>query len=91
MDRNSIIAYLKEFAREKPYVNAMWLEGADGLGMVDEYSDIDFWFDVEKSHQESFLYACVRALERLSPADSRVDQGRISPRATSIWRILRSI
>lgn len=76
MDRNSIIAYLKEFAREKPYVNAMWLEGADGLGMVDEYSDIDFWFDVEKSHQESFLYACVRALERLSPADSRVDHIR---------------
>ena len=50
MNREQIIEYLKKFSIEKPYVNAMWLEGADGIGRVDEYSDIDFWFDVEKSH-----------------------------------------
>ena len=55
LDRDQIIEYLKNFAISKDYVFAMWLEGADGLNQVDEYSDIDFWFDVEKSHQESFL------------------------------------
>ena len=76
MKRDEIITYLKNFSMEKPYVNAMWLEGADGLGRVDEYSDIDFWFDVEKSHQESFLYECVEALGRIAPIDSRVDEIR---------------
>ena len=42
----------------------MWLEGADGLNKVDEYSDIDFWFDVKKEHQESFLYECIKELEK---------------------------
>ena len=76
MNRDDIITYLKNFSIEKPYVNAMWLEGADGIGRVDEYSDIDFWFDVEKSHQEPFLYECIEALGRLAPIDSRVDEIR---------------
>lgn len=76
LGRDKLIAYLKEFSIEKPYVNAMWLEGADGIGRVDEYSDIDFWFDVEYSHQESFLQECVSEFEKLSPIDSRVDDIR---------------
>lgn len=46
--RERIIEYLKDFALPKDYVFAMWLEGADGLNIVDEYSDIDFWFDTKK-------------------------------------------
>lgn len=76
MDRDQIIEYLKNFSIEKPYVNAMWLEGADGIGRVDEYSDIDFWFDVEKSHQESFLSECIAKLGELADIDSRVDEIR---------------
>ncbi len=76
LSREGLIEYLKEFSEKKPYVNAMWLEGADGIGRVDEYSDIDFWFDVEKSHQESFLQECVAELEKLSPIDSKVDEIR---------------
>lgn len=76
LNRDNLIKYLKDFSIEKPYVNAMWLEGADGVGRVDEYSDIDFWFDVEKSHQESFLQECVAELEKLSPIDSKVDEIR---------------
>ena len=76
MNRDNLIEYLKNFSIEKPYVNAMWLEGADGIGRVDEYSDIDFWFDVEKSHQESFLQECVAELAKLAPIDSRVDEIR---------------
>lgn len=42
LSREEIIQSLKEFSQNKPYVNAMWLEGADGINNVDEYSDIDF-------------------------------------------------
>lgn len=76
MNRNEIIQQLKNFAIAKDYVFAMWLEGADGLDKVDEYSDIDFWFDVEKSHQESFLYECVEELRKMGEIDSRVDNIR---------------
>ncbi|MCM1155341.1 MAG: hypothetical protein NC314_01540 [Roseburia sp.] len=76
INRNEIIEYLQRFSMEKPYVYAMWLEGADGLGRVDEYSDIDFWFDVEKSYQEPFLWECLETLNKLSPIDSRVDEIR---------------
>ena len=76
LGRNQIIEYLKNFAISKDYVFAMWLEGADGLNQVDEYSDIDFWFDVEKSHQESFLNECIEKLSKLSKIDSRVDDIR---------------
>ena len=54
--RERIIEYLRDFTSSKDYVFAMWLEGADGLDKVDGYSDIDFWFDVKKEYQESFLY-----------------------------------
>lgn len=76
LDRNEIITFLKDFSIEKDYVNAMWLEGADGINKVDEYSDIDFWFDVNKEYQESFLYECISALETLGSIDSRVDEIR---------------
>ena len=55
LNRYEIIDTLKKFGENKTYVNAMWLEGADGIDKVDEYSDIDFWFDVDKEHQESFF------------------------------------
>ena len=45
IDRNYIIDYVKKYVESKDYVYAMWLEGADGLGEVDEYSDLDFWFE----------------------------------------------
>ncbi len=76
MDRSQIIDYLREFSFGKSYVNAMWLEGADGIGQVDAYSDIDFWFDVEKSCQETFLYECITELEKLADIGSRVDNIR---------------
>lgn len=76
LDRNEIIHFLENFSENKPYVNAMWLEGADGLNRVDAYSDIDFWFDVNQEYQESFLYECIDALKEIGTIDSRVDDIR---------------
>lgn len=76
LTREEIIEYLKNFAIAKDYVFAMWLEGADGLNEVDEYSDIDFWFDVKRGHQETFLNECVEELQKLSEIDSKADNIR---------------
>lgn len=76
LDRNTIIGYLKDFSQAKEYVHAMWLEGADGVNRVDEYSDIDFWFDVDEDYQESFLQECIDKLGELGRIDSRVEDIR---------------
>lgn len=74
--RERIIEYLRNFASSKDYVFAMWLEGADGLDKVDGYSDIDFWFDVKKEYQESFLHECIKELQKIGEIDSRIDEIR---------------
>ena len=74
LDRNYIIKYIKDYAMSKDYVYAMWLEGADGLNQVDEYSDLDFWFDVEDSKRNSFINDLVKHLSLLGKIDSRMDQ-----------------
>ena len=74
LDRNYIIDYVKKYAMSKDYVYAMWLEGADGLNQVDEYSDLDFWFDVEDSKRDSFIFDLVDHLSLLGKIDSRMDQ-----------------
>lgn len=76
LTRDEIINYLRDFSENKSYVYAMWLEGADGVGLVDEYSDIDFWFDVKSEYQESFLYELIDYLSELGTIDSRVDDIR---------------
>ena len=74
LDRKYIIDYIKRYAISKDYVYAMWLEGADGLNQVDEYSDLDFWFDVEDSKRDSFIFDLVNHLSLLGKIDSRMDQ-----------------
>lgn len=76
LERNEIINFLKDYSQDKEYVYAMWLEGADGVNKVDEYSDIDFWFDVDKDKMITFLYDCIEKLQELGEIDSRVDEIR---------------
>lgn len=73
IDRNFIIDYIKKYVIDKDYVYAMWLEGADGLGEVDEYSDLDFWFDVEDDKRDNFIDDLVNHLSLISKIDSRVN------------------
>ena len=72
LDRDFIINYVKEYAMSKDYVYAMWLEGADGLNLVDEYSDLDFWFDVEDSKRDLFIKKLVDKLSSLGKIDSQM-------------------
>lgn len=72
LDRDFIINHVKEYAMSKDYVYAMWLEGADGLNLVDEYSDLDFWFDVEDSKRDMFIKELVKELSSLGKIDSQM-------------------
>lgn len=74
LDRDFIINFIKEYAISKDYVYAMWLEGADGLNKVDEYSDLDIWFDVEDSMRNSFIEELVSKLSELGRIDSRMNK-----------------
>jgi len=74
LDRDFIINSIKEYAISKDYVYAMWLEGADGLNKVDEYSDLDIWFDVEDSMRNSFIEELVSKLSELGRIDSRMNK-----------------
>jgi hypothetical protein len=56
----------------------MWLEGSDGLGMTDEYSDVDIWFDTNDDYAEKFLEECVAELGRLSEIDHILHERRPS-------------
>lgn len=44
--------------------------GADGLNQVDEYSDLDIWFDVEDSKRDSFIQELVEELSKIGRIDS---------------------
>ncbi len=74
IDRDYIINFIKDYALSKDYVYAMWLEGADGLNQVDEYSDLDFWFDVEDSKRNSFIEELVEKISEIGKIDSKMDK-----------------
>ncbi|MEG6613046.1 nucleotidyltransferase domain-containing protein [Pseudoclostridium thermosuccinogenes] len=69
IDRNRIIEKLKERLEPLEYIYALWLEGADATGMVDEYSDIDFWVDFEDEYEEEAIKAVESALEEIAKID----------------------
>lgn len=67
--RNRIIDLLRNSFIDKEYVYALWLEGSDGLGKADEYSDLDFWFDVEDGYENLVLDKCIEVLQTIDKLD----------------------
>jgi len=68
-DRDKIISKLKESLEPLPFVYAFWLEGADAVGEVDEYSDLDFWVDFEDEYEEQAIMSVENALSELAGID----------------------
>jgi len=64
-----IIEKLSGSLKPLPFIYALWLEGADATGMVDQYSDIDFWVDFEDEFEEQAIAAVETALSQLAPID----------------------
>lgn len=45
-----ITEILKSELQPLPYIYALWLEGSFAMGQADEYSDIDYWMDVDDEY-----------------------------------------
>jgi len=69
INRNQIIEKLKVKLEPLEYIYALWLEGADASGMVDEYSDIDFWVDFEDEYENEAYKVVENALEEVAKLD----------------------
>ena len=67
--RDRIIAVLCERLQGEPDVQAVWLEGADALNCVDEYSDIDLCCSVEGELLLKIGALAQSTLERLGTVD----------------------
>lgn len=61
--REQIIVLLDQSLQKEDAVYAFWLEGADASGLVDEYSDIDIWLDVQDGQEEAIFYKVEKILQ----------------------------
>lgn len=55
VDRGAVIQLIQDCFADDPRVYAFWLEGSDGTGTVDEFSDLDIVLDVEDGVEETIL------------------------------------
>lgn len=69
IDRSFIIHEIENVLKDDERVYALWLEGADGLNNVDEYSDLDFVVDVEEGYEEEIFNIVEKALGNLDNLD----------------------
>lgn len=75
-----ITEVLKNVLQPLPYVYAFWLEGSFAMGYADEYSDIDYWIDVEDDCVREALEHVETALKSLGELDGRDETGNGHPK-----------
>ena len=80
MTRDKIITNLTTALQPLPYTHALWLEGADGSGTVDDYSDLDFWLDFDDEYEAQAISAVETALESIAPIDYKYIMGHSHPK-----------
>lgn len=68
--RQKILTHLQSRLEADERVYAMWLEGSDGTGTSDEFSDLDINVDVEDGYELASLTSIKHFLEELGPLDS---------------------
>ena len=73
--RPRIISALHDRLLQEPGVLAVWLEGADAVGRVDEFSDLDLCCSVEPGLLAQAAGLAREALEMLGPLDLISRQG----------------
>jgi len=72
--RQEIINTIKKELKEYPFINAVWLEGADAHNRVDEYSDIDLWIDADDEKIDQAFDALVNCLNQFGELDLKIKQ-----------------
>lgn len=69
IEREQIIKNVEESVKTNPSVFALWFEGADSTGTVDQYSDIDFWLDVQDGEESKIFDKIEQSLSILGKLD----------------------
>jgi hypothetical protein len=72
-DRTHIISALHRALEPLDFVLALWLEGADATGTVDEWSDIDVWLGVRDGAEASAFEAIDAALGEVGALDLNLE------------------
>lgn len=72
VDRETIINSIRSRFAEDDRVYAFWLEGSDGTGKIDAYSDLDMVLDVEDGTEEKVLTELEAILSQLGQLDMNV-------------------
>ncbi|MDD3678684.1 MAG: hypothetical protein PHT36_00290 [Patescibacteria group bacterium] len=80
ISRDLLIKQLSKALKSVNYVNALWLEGADSLGTVDEFSDIDVWIDVEDGKEEAAVDKIRQVLSTLGEIDFDYEKNHDHPK-----------
>ncbi|GIP31809.1 hypothetical protein [Paenibacillus sp. J2TS4] len=79
LTRDHILSHLEEGLQKHPSIWAMWLEGSDGTGSSDEYSDIDIVVAVEDGFESETISLCEQLLSELSSLDLSYEEPRHNP------------
>lgn len=79
-----ITEVLKNELQPLPYIYAFWLEGSFAMGYADEYSDIDYWIDVEDEYIKEAVEHVEAALNSLGELDERDETGNEHPKLGQI-------
>ena len=80
LNRDNIINIIKNRFISMDEVYAFWLEGADGLNAVDEYSDIDIWLDVEDGYEAIVFKIAEEELSKLGKLDFKFSLNHKHPK-----------
>ncbi len=80
INREMIIHAIKDRFISMEQVYAYWLEGADGLNAVDEYSDIDIWLDVEDGFEDQVFTIAEEELSKLGKLDFKFSVNHKHPK-----------
>lgn len=73
ISRETIILKLKQILFNDPSVYAFWLEGADAINKVDQYSDVDIWLDVKDGQESAVFNKIKKILSEISIIDFELE------------------
>ena len=80
LDRELVIGKIAKSLESVDYVNALWLEGADSLCAVDNYSDIDIWIDVKDGKENEVVDLIREILTSIGKLDFDFEKEHTHPK-----------
>ena len=80
MTEKEITSILKEALDPLSFVYAFWFEGSFATGHADEYSDIDYWVDVDDDKVFEMLDIVEAALKKIGEIDARDENNNGHPK-----------